>query len=460
MRYVQRQWLQLLIGLAAVLVSVAALVVIVDRVADDDDDRVLRFGAGAVDLEALGEIEDLGALREALEEAGLDLDLLDALGPGLRALASRFGGPVLGVTVEQIDGALVVQQVAAGSPAERAGLAPGDELRSVGGEPVATVEELRDRLDAIAPGERYEVEARRDGDPLTLDVERAELAVVAAGVLRELLGDLDFDFNGALRPGRAEEEAARARPLPGRAPALPPASPPVSPPVLPPDGARLGVAVVDAADGLRVASVAAGSGAEAAGLRPGDVIASVAGVPVGAVEELQSVIEGHAPGDEVAVIVQRDGAREVMTVTLTPAVAGGGLPRALTPPSRPQLPQGLPEGERAGAPGELLPRLLNDEQFIERLLDRLRDALRAEDAVPAVPSVSRDAPPPAADATVYFGRVSAIHADALTLTGSLGDVTLGLTPDTRVVGPVELRTGGLVTVVAEGFTAVVVAVIE
>jgi membrane-associated protease RseP (regulator of RpoE activity) len=66
--------------------------------------------------------------------------------------------------------------------------------------------------------------------------------------------------------------------------------------------------------GAEVGDIAADSGAEAAGIRPGDVILSIGGV---AVEDgdLGAVVRQSAPGDTVAVVVERNG--EPLTIEAT-----------------------------------------------------------------------------------------------------------------------------------------------
>jgi S1-C subfamily serine protease len=46
------------------------------------------------------------------------------------------------------------------------------------------------------------------------------------------------------------------------------------------------------------------------------VVVEIGGAPVRSMEELISALRGHAPGDQVAVIVLRDGERVELTATL------------------------------------------------------------------------------------------------------------------------------------------------
>lgn len=72
----------------------------------------------------------------------------------------------------------------------------------------------------------------------------------------------------------------------------------------------------DDTEGVYVASVSDGSGAQAAGLDEGDIILSVDDVPVNSVTELQEQVGKHNPGDVVKVLVKRDGQSKLYNVTL------------------------------------------------------------------------------------------------------------------------------------------------
>ncbi len=74
-----------------------------------------------------------------------------------------------------VDGVEVVE-VAAGSPAERAGLRPGDILITVEGTPVADVGALQRLLGPAQIGDAVAVEVARVGEPLTIEVVPEELS--------------------------------------------------------------------------------------------------------------------------------------------------------------------------------------------------------------------------------------------------------------------------------------------
>lgn len=70
---------------------------------------------------------------------------------------------------------------------------------------------------------------------------------------------------------------------------------------------RLGVGTDADKDGLRITQVMAGSIAEAAGLKTGDVILEVAGQPAKSILVLRSVVQRQVPGTWLPLKVRRDG---------------------------------------------------------------------------------------------------------------------------------------------------------
>jgi S1-C subfamily serine protease len=68
--------------------------------------------------------------------------------------------------------------------------------------------------------------------------------------------------------------------------------------------------------GAVVVSVQAGSAADQAGIKEGDVITDLDGDSVGGPEDLAALIAGHQPGDKVTVKFQRGGKSQSIDVTL------------------------------------------------------------------------------------------------------------------------------------------------
>ena len=185
-----------------------------------------------------------------------------------QALSESFG-------LKSANGALI-SQVEPGSPAEKAGLQPGDVILKLNGEPITNSNELPPKVAAMAPGTKITLQVWRKGS--TRDI-------------------------GVTLGAQAPEEVASAD-----TPA--------------PDHGRLGVAVrplnpdeaaqLKAKGGVVVLQVA--GAAKRAGIQPGDVVLAVNGQPVADVAALQRLISGS--DHHVALLIQRQDARLFVPVEL------------------------------------------------------------------------------------------------------------------------------------------------
>jgi serine protease Do len=168
------------------------------------------------------------------------------------SLAQSFG-------LERPRGALVAS-VEKGSPAEKAGIRPGDVLLGVNGKTVERSSELPPLVAAVKPGTKATFELWREGGKRNVEVTVGQLKPeqIAAGPRSE----------GAANTG------------------------------------KLGLAVRPSEEGL-VVEEATGAAARA-GIRPGDIVTAVNGKPVKRVEDLRAAAE-KAKGT-VALLVRRGDA--------------------------------------------------------------------------------------------------------------------------------------------------------
>ncbi|MHA3976977.1 Do family serine endopeptidase [Halovulum sp. GXIMD14794] len=198
----------------------------------------------------------------------------------------------IGVSIQPVDkdiaeslgladatGALVAE-VMPDSPAEAAGLKPGDVILAFEG---SEIDEVRDLTRAVAASE--------------IDAE-AEIEVWRAEERQTL----------EIRPALMETASAENEATPQIAPAkfdLP----------------DLGLGVESAEGGVAVTEVEPNSPAAENGLRPGDVIVSVNQTEVSDSNALSEVIEAAKKNDResVLLLVERDGARRFLTLTLANA---------------------------------------------------------------------------------------------------------------------------------------------
>jgi len=204
----------------------------------------------------------------------------------------------IGVRVQQIDsekasglglpdsrGALV-GDVEPGSPAEKAGLVPGDVIRSFNGAPINDSSDLPPLVGAQPPGTRATLSVFHDG-------KTRDVAVT--------LGRLDEGVANA-----APAQSGRGAPAEGRNPlGL------VGQALDADDRRQLGL---KGSEGVGIASVE-GLAARRAGLQPGDVVLQVGHTRVGTPAELDRALAGVQSGQTVMLLVRRGSASQFVAVT-------------------------------------------------------------------------------------------------------------------------------------------------
>jgi len=207
---------------------------------------------------------------------------------------TAFAGPAQEQRTARADadrGVLVVK-VEPRSPAETAGIARGDIILAIDGDDVATVADVRDAIAARAPGDRVKVTLLHGDAKRTLTAELAEMGG------RAYLG---IYFEPSSSPGVQPPARPEAQPSPQQRPAPegPPApeQQPAPEPRTTPQPRAL-PRILERA-GAQVVRVTAGSPAEKAGLKRGDVITAVDGTLLEQRDDLAGIIRARKPGDTV-----------------------------------------------------------------------------------------------------------------------------------------------------------------
>lgn len=194
--------------------------------------------------------------------------------------------PMLGVQLEDSDKGAVIRQVAAGSPAETAGLKVGDVLMKIGDTAVTDAKSASAAVQALKVGDEVSIEVTRDGKTVTV---KATLAAGKPSVVQPPILNMQSD-----------------RPM-------------------------LGVELEDTDKGTVIRSVVAGSAAEMAGLKVGDVLTKIGDTAVTDAKSASAAVQTLKIGDEVSVEVTRDGKTVTVKATLeaapmmTPMMGGMGI---------------------------------------------------------------------------------------------------------------------------------------
>jgi serine protease Do len=191
----------------------------------------------------------------------------------------------LGITIQNIDqkmaralgreeaSGVLVGEVSSTGPAASSGIQRGDIIVKFDGAPVADMTELKNRVAASEPGHQAQIAVIRGGQEKTVTVE---------------LGELPDEEAKAEGPGSAQERGTVGLQLRPLTPSL---------------RDRLDYQ----GEGVLIAGVQAGSSAQQAGLRPGDVVVEINHQPVHSPSEAATELRKFKNGDTVLLLVFRDG---------------------------------------------------------------------------------------------------------------------------------------------------------
>lgn len=182
----------------------------------------------------------------------------------------------------------LVSDVRAGSPAEKAGIEPGDVIRTVDGIRIDDSSDLPPVIGAMAPGATAKLTLLRGGKTLEREVTLTRL-------------DEGEVASGARRP------APDAAPATGKGNALGL----IGQDLAPEERRELGLR---AGEGVAIARIE-GRAARGAGLRPGDIVLRVGTQPVGNAAALDRALARVGDDQTVMLLVRRGNATQFLAVT-------------------------------------------------------------------------------------------------------------------------------------------------
>ncbi len=197
----------------------------------------------------------------------------------------------LGITIQEVNQSLaesfglskpmgaLVSAVEKGSPAEKAGVEPGDVIVKINGKEVASSAALPLEVAEIKPGNVAKLEVIRKGDSKTLDVTVGQQKDAKVAAKSGDGADKHERLGLAVRPLNPSEQKE-----------------------------------ADVKGGLLVEDVSGSGPAARAGIQPGDVILSLNGTPVTSVDQLRELTQ--KAGKNVALLVQRNDTRLFVPLTI------------------------------------------------------------------------------------------------------------------------------------------------
>jgi serine protease Do len=212
-------------------------------------------------------------------------------------------GSSIGIIVRDSDAGVVVEEVRSDTPASRAGLKEGDIVTDFDGERARSAAHFTRLVRETAPGRTVKITVLRNGMPTTMDIApeaRGSNDLRFPDLTRDIQRQLqtwprDFNFEFEADGGFFARFSQR----------------------------RLGVIVTPLSDqlaayfgvkqGVLVSEVTAGSAAEMAGLKAGDVITMVRGQAVSDPADVVRELSAAETGTSVEIRVTRD--RKEVTLT-------------------------------------------------------------------------------------------------------------------------------------------------
>jgi predicted metalloprotease with PDZ domain len=265
---------------------------------DGQNVKVVRVVAG----------DDAGDDAEAIARAGAELD----------AASGGYLGVAVREDTKSDEGGAFVDNVVDGSPAEKAGLKDGDVIVGFGGEVIRGPVKLTEKIRSTKPGDKVAMDVRRDGKPVKLQVEMGERPKSAVWAWRSGDNPLNYEQQMAIEESLRglDEKMPQLREKLGQMKIYGG-----------PGGHRmmflgankplLGIEMIETTPDLReamggskdagvlVGKVLAGSAAEKAGIKVGDLILSVDGTKVADPGDLGEAIR-EREGKTVDLDVVRD----------------------------------------------------------------------------------------------------------------------------------------------------------
>jgi len=238
-----------------------------------------------------------GNLGRIAGGAILTVLLVPMAGWGQLEKIDQSARPYLGVAITPAENGVAVREVTPDSPAAKAGLKSGDQIRKVDDTDVKDPDSFLQMVAGKKPGDKLNLHLTRDGQEQTITVTLGERPASP----RTPLGGPQPQFRGPDSGRRPAFLGVQTQPL----------TPEVS--------KRLDINT----KGVLVTEVVAKSPAANAGIKTDDVITAIDNNPIEDPAQLREAVQRAGPGKDAAIQVTRGKENLNLTVKLGEAPAGG-----------------------------------------------------------------------------------------------------------------------------------------
>lgn len=237
--------------------------------------------------------------------------------------------PQLGVLVGSSPGeGVCVIDTLRGGPADRVGVEPGDYILAVNDQTVANPRELKEKIESLNSDDTIDLNLWRRGKYVNKEVRLAKESTKLPESHRGWLGVV-----------------------------LAPA--------------------VEGSEGATIREVATDSPAERAGLKRGDQIVQLNGNPVQSLEQFVSDVSDYEPGNEIKLVVSRDGNEQDITAELGQVVEAPVQWFRDQMPNQGENPADFMSGMRSQSGPPVMDEMLNDMRRQIRALRQEVDQLKS-----------------------------------------------------------------------------------
>lgn len=297
-------------------------VIIIEKIVDQDGNVISKQSKRFNGKYSEDEIQELIDEESAPSIRSFDLEGLGFAEEGFDFFQPRSKRPTIGVNLDFEEGLAKVSKVMSRSGAETADIRVGDQLLSISGVAISSIDDIHEILDTKKPNDKVRLIIFRDGEELEKEIELSGnngssffFDLPEGGAMRffgngsdNLSFDIDSLFSQMMDMDGFSESFGMPFSLSEDSKA---SQKPASD-----NRASLGIFIDDIGAGVLVSEVIPDSPAERVGIRKGDVIIEVDNMEISQFSDLTDLMATKNIGDKLVLKIERDGEIKTLEASL------------------------------------------------------------------------------------------------------------------------------------------------